>query len=254
MDGQVWRTIVHETFGALGYVDDEYQITAPLFAALSARTPAEKAGSLALLVDIKTRKHAPTYELDGSLHCYKWKGGAGTLLKDKNGIGMLNGKSGNSTGIGGGGDNESFTFKTDLMLVAKSWWDKNADGSPAEYARFTKLVKELGVEPLNRDQERLMLLFPIQLEFKKSRRTGKLTAYLLVDSLASDRGQNDSFWNSALDKVLGHVYHHMLPAKSKAEGERPAVYGRELAKNRGLSDDEDLLQGFQGPFFGKNKQ
>ena len=270
--GEQWRLLFHEAISALGWVDDEYQISSPvLHLAVKARELKVRIASLKAdpvyaamfipLSKIKTRKHAPRYKLNERDLCYKWNGNVGALQNERY-------AGGNSTGIGGGGSPLGMQFKSDLLLKAGAWWKQFAkDRSNEELATFIKHVTEIGAEPFG-SRTNLIATIPIQMEFMKSQRTGKLTAFFMIDRLHRNlKEKPDSFcsyrspfsnerlsvaqgdWCGALHLVYEHILHQVMAAKTPAEATRWTVYGTFIAEHRGIKGIDYGLNAKPGPFY-----
>lgn len=251
--GSTWRLLFHESISALGFVDDEYQISATLFAALGASDRSEQMRILSGMKKIEVRQHAPKYSFDSSVTCYKWKGMEGARISDSE----MREAHGNSTGVGGGGNEFSLAFKQDLLQRADSWWRQHNEKrySESDYEKFISYVSPLGIEPLDSEKEELLAVFPIQLEFRKSKRTGRLSAYLALDRLSWSRESSGSdTWSAALNKVLSHVYKQMLPAKTEKQRNRHTIYGNNLAHTRGLIGENVSIFEDGGPYFPKESK
>ena len=236
-----WRLLFHETISSLGYVDDEYQITGPLFlmvyTAKEAKTSLEQMVKepkwsvvAAPLKKIEKRMHAPRYKMGESDLCYEWK----------NGVGHLQGTqyAGNTTGVGGGGDSDSLLFKMQLLRDAHLWWTEHNSKKlgPDQEQKFVQILTELGIEPQSDGRSHFITTFPLQLEFRKSKRTQRLTAYLLLERIKK-------YWGQAEDLICEHTYNYLLPARSAQERDRHAVYGWELKSHYNLPYESDFNPG-----------
>lgn len=256
MDFADWMLLTHESISSLGIVDDEYQVTSPLFTlqAISAETKTPMHELMkdpayseigATLKNVRIRDHAPRYKLGDGDICYKWNDGVGSLI---------NGLSGGTTGIGGGGDGSALNFKVYLMRNAGKGWDKAhlKNQGAKEKAAFLRILGSLGVEPLPETDSKFghfMSTLPIQMEFKKSKRTRLLSVYFLIDRV--DEIGDRSGWSRAAMMIYTHIAKYMVPAKTKELRDRHTVYGGELAHDRKITKEIDLGDNL-GPYFLKD--
>ena len=225
-----WSLYFHETLSALGIVDDEYQVSASLLA-LAEEARASRRSMQAIADDpsfkefvaplkaAQFRGRSPRYKLNKDDYCYSGVDSTGRLTPGGPKL------ASNTTGIGGGGNGASLALKTDLVRATRAWWLKNNRLAKPEsdFTRFMKLVSDLGVEPLNNSRLQYRT-FPVELEFRKSKRSGRLTVYALTDTLhemklkspkshvmvPNHRGEYTRFtqaeWCGAIDLILGHLY------------------------------------------------
>lgn len=171
-----WTLFFHETLGALGIVDDEYQVSGPLLllsrtAKSSGLSITELSAEYPELQKVELRKHAPKYKIDSTETCYIFPeaGGRGSPVT-----------LANTTAIGGGGNGYGLQFKADLLAGFKTWGQKNGfTQSQLELFR-TKLVA-LGVEPLPRQISKTII--PVEMKFGLSKRTGAPSVFLNLEKL-----------------------------------------------------------------------
>jgi hypothetical protein len=167
-----WLLFLHETLGALGYVDDEYQISGPLLALARATPQGQSMQALAEhypeLRRIETRTRTPRYRLDKAETCWRYpeEGGRGVRVAS------------NTTGIGGGGNGVGLLMKADLLAGADAWAAK-ANIPKQQLAAFRARLVEIGLEPSPIQGANV----PVEIEFKKSKRTGKPSAFLRLENL-----------------------------------------------------------------------
>lgn len=247
VDFKEWILLIHEAISALGMTDDEYQITGPLIAlVMESQATHISIPSLILKSDrpdlrllaeplkhVKLREHAPVYQLKPDDLCYRFRTTA-TLghpaapltimpLVDAN-------TTGGTTGIGGGGDSSALVFKINLLRGAAAWLQKNATSLNAQdREKFFAILNELGIEPLDDQRSLWTMTIPLQMELTKSERTGKLTAYFLIDRLEEAQAL---YFPRAL--IYKHVNEVMLPATSLRMRNRHTLYGSEMAERRGV--------------------
>lgn len=208
-----WRLIFHEAISSLGVVDDEYEVSATLLATYSlAFASNQSLEAIARSKDysvlfsrlrhVRTRLTAPRFKTDINDWCYRLPKGGGFA------IAMAEG--GNSTGVGGGGDPESLDLKIELLLRTPAWWAKNNHKKmpQAKYEQFMSKLYELGVEPLDREHNHLVEVSGMNVKFGQSKRTGKLTAYLLIHEI--DRGRDQSvsagLRADAAERIFNYLY------------------------------------------------
>ncbi|MCO5142864.1 MAG: hypothetical protein M9962_07230 [Oligoflexia bacterium] len=191
--------LLHESLGAVGIVDDEYQVSGVLLAYVSLSGSTDPAAvkalkQLARNIKIATREHAPTYKIDTRFNCYRWRGGMGELVSELRE---------NTTGVGGGGNSTALKMKQELLMYALGWWEKNTKtNSQVEYQKFMNQLSEIGLEELHlKNNRRLITTFPIQMQFTTSLRTKKLTAKFLIDRVYPE----DYAFHAAYHEIYSHI-------------------------------------------------
>lgn len=212
---------LHESLGALGLTDDEYQISASLIA-LSELEKNKKATVkeilLSKLQSLETHTDTPIYKSGATEGCYRW-------FRDENGV-MLGASlikkgskeakeilvAGGANHIGGGGDPAALLLKVDALLTAEAYWmKKKLKGASADdFKKFVHALLEIGIESLEHFDNSGAVIFPIQIHFANSKRQfvnrkPKPAIYLLTNRLIEYRSSPQT-WNTALEHIHDHVY------------------------------------------------
>jgi len=171
-----WILFFHESLGALGIVDDEYQVSGPLLllsrtAKSTGRSLAELSTEYPELRKVEFRKHAPRYKIDSSetCHIFPKEGGRGRPV-------IL----ANTTAIGGGGNGYGLQLKVDLLASFRDWGQKKGF-TPAQLELFRSQLVAFGVEPL--PMKLPMTVTPVEAKFGKSKRTGAPSVFLNLEQL-----------------------------------------------------------------------
>lgn len=198
---------LHESLGALGYTDDEYQISASLMslATLSNWDSTLAKILLAQLEKLETHDSAPTYDVSRTEGCYKWvrnKEGfpfRGDLIKDQN-LKLAHG-----THVGGGGDPHSLMLKAAVITGSEAYWKKHKIAD--DYETFVKRVLETGIESLDEFASAGKVIFPIQIHVGKSKRKypsreRKAAFYLYSEDIMRDALSRQA----AVDLILDQIY------------------------------------------------
>lgn len=223
------RLALHEAISAIGIIDDEYQVTAPLFL-YTYGTEVSPEDVLPFLNQVKVRKHAPRVQIDKSESCYQWKGHAGQLIKNFNG--KLE-SGGTITGVGGGGSDLGMSLKLQLMAAAKAWWKENNVHNYSQnlWIRFFKNLNALGIEEANKAH--VTFGWAGQFELKKSKRSGKNSIYIHTRSTPTE---------STTDQIIRHIYDQFyedLASDEKSLCYEQIVWGSDLAVERKLISEKE---------------
>lgn len=137
--------LFHESIGALGLVDDAYQVSAPLYWLVQ---QLRRGGNLrellaspilSGLVRVKTRRYAPRFRVDEEGSCLKKEAG-GRLSRVAGGGGVIGG--------GGGGNYAGFLLKYQLLAGARDWWSQNHRRfGLSDENHFIRKLLSVGIEP-----------------------------------------------------------------------------------------------------------
>ena len=136
--------LFHESISALGYIDDAYQITAPLFwlsEQLKKGTnknldTLRNSPVLATLKQIKKRTRAPRFIIDQEGSCHQIVEG-GRVIRVAGGV----------IGGGGGGNFASILLKFELLSQAETWWQNNRQHTRLNLQQFLGALMRVGLEP-----------------------------------------------------------------------------------------------------------
>ena len=137
--------LFHESFSALGYVDDAYQISAALYF-LFRRLQQNHSQNLRTLLNspafaslqkIKTRRHAPRFPITEEGVCHLPTAGQRVRVV-----------GGGVIGSGGGGHFAALWLKYELLVLAEAWWRKNHGRLTMLNQRaFMETLLAVGIEP-----------------------------------------------------------------------------------------------------------
>lgn len=218
----------HETISALGIVDDEYQVSAPLLLLIFS-DPMSLEEISPLFNQVQLRQHAPRAPIDESENCYRWlKHGIGKRLNK----GDLE-SGGTITGVGGGGSDLGIAMKIQLLLWAGEWWKQNNSNnySQEHWNIFYKFLNDLGIEEANTDHIRIVS--GGQFELKKSKRTGKNSIFIYSRSSI-----DQNMAGQILRTILSQAYEEIARDK-KPPCYDQIIWGGELALEKKIISERE---------------
>lgn len=205
-EGSQESLMLHESFGALGFTDDEYQLSGAIvaLAEMNDGNGVTARSLLRQLRKIETHETAPRYKTAGAEACYKWfKDGAGVT------IGAQAIKVAGGTHFGGGGDPASLRIKAEMFKAARAYWIKNrvTGSSEADFELFVDNIAVYGIENMEEFINSGKIYVPIQIHFGKSKREysdrpRKAAAYLYTSVMM----EGPEYMELALPLLLDHVY------------------------------------------------